>query len=51
LGKNEIRVQYSGFVIFATRIVSVVTGLAFQYMIARSTNPQELAYGSTLSMC
>ncbi|MEM0007380.1 MAG: hypothetical protein QXR89_03835 [Candidatus Bathyarchaeia archaeon] len=41
MAKNEIRVQYSGFVIFAAKLVSVATGLAFQYMIARSTNPSE----------
>ncbi|MEM2614801.1 MAG: hypothetical protein QXO15_11370, partial [Nitrososphaerota archaeon] len=41
MSQNEIRVQYSGFVIFAAKLVSVATGLAFQYMIARSTNPSE----------
>ncbi|MEM3698086.1 MAG: oligosaccharide flippase family protein [Candidatus Bathyarchaeia archaeon] len=41
MAKNEIRVQYSGFVIFAAKLLSVATGLAFQYMIARSTNPSE----------
>ena len=41
LAKDEIRVQYSGFVIFAAKIISVATGLAFQYMIARSTTPQQ----------
>jgi len=41
LTKNEIRVQYSGFVIFVAKILSVATGLAFQYMIARSTTPLE----------
>ncbi|MBS7632032.1 hypothetical protein KEJ15_00175 [Candidatus Bathyarchaeota archaeon] len=35
--KNEIKLQYSGFVIFAARLVSVVTGFAFQLMIARQT--------------
>lgn len=39
--KKEIRLQYTGFVIFATKMISVVTGLAFQIMIARSTtNPE-----------
>jgi O-antigen/teichoic acid export membrane protein len=41
LTKNEIRLQYSGFVIFAAKMLSVATGLAFQYMIARKTNSQE----------
>ncbi|MGC8998962.1 MAG: hypothetical protein ACP5JW_06180 [Candidatus Bathyarchaeia archaeon] len=39
--KNEIRVQYSGFIIFAAKIISIATGLAFQYMIARSTSQVE----------
>lgn len=41
MAKDEIRIQYSGFIIFSAEIVSVATGLAFQYMIARSTTPQE----------
>ncbi|MEM3566632.1 MAG: hypothetical protein QXK18_07160 [Candidatus Bathyarchaeia archaeon] len=41
LAKNTIRLQYSGFVIFAAKMLSVATGLAFQYMIARSTMPDE----------
>jgi O-antigen/teichoic acid export membrane protein len=41
LPRKEIRLQYSGFVIFATKMVSVATGLAFQIMIARSTTNLE----------
>jgi len=41
LEKNSIRLQYSGFIIFAARIFGVITGLAFQYMIARNTIPEE----------
>ncbi|MGP3667400.1 MAG: hypothetical protein ACKD6N_00880 [Candidatus Bathyarchaeota archaeon] len=41
MSKNEVRVQYSGFIIFAAKIVSIATGLAFQYMVARSTSPNE----------
>ncbi len=37
---KEIRLQYSGFVIFAAKLLSVVTGLIFQFMIARSTGPE-----------
>lgn len=33
--------QYSGYVLFAARIVSIFTGLAFQLMIARSTTTDE----------
>jgi O-antigen/teichoic acid export membrane protein len=36
-----IRVQYSGFVIFAAKILSVGTGLIFQLMIARAITPEE----------
>ncbi|MGQ9539426.1 MAG: hypothetical protein ACUVTE_07645 [Candidatus Bathycorpusculaceae bacterium] len=39
--ENAIRLQYSGFVIFAAKMFSVATGLAFQYMIARSTTKVE----------
>lgn len=41
MAKNEIRLQYSGFVIFSAKMLSIVTGLAFQLMIARSVTPQE----------
>ncbi|MEM2912221.1 MAG: hypothetical protein QW146_06935 [Candidatus Bathyarchaeia archaeon] len=39
--KNEIRLQYSGFVIFAAKMLSIATGLAFQLMIARSATTHE----------
>jgi O-antigen/teichoic acid export membrane protein len=39
--KKEIRLQYSGYVIFAAKLLSVVTGLIFQFMIARSTTGPE----------
>jgi O-antigen/teichoic acid export membrane protein len=41
LSDNEIRLRYSGFIIFATRILSVATGLLFQLMIARATTTLE----------
>jgi hypothetical protein len=31
LAKKEIRLQYSGFVIFAAKLLSIATGLAFQF--------------------
>jgi O-antigen/teichoic acid export membrane protein len=43
LTENEIRLRYTGFIIFAARILSVVTGLLFQLMIARATT--KLEYG------
>jgi O-antigen/teichoic acid export membrane protein len=42
LTKSEIRLQYSGFIIFAARILSVATGLAFALMLTRSTTEPEL---------
>jgi len=41
LARNEIRLQYSGFVIFAAKMLSVATGLIFQLMIARSATTQD----------
>jgi O-antigen/teichoic acid export membrane protein len=41
LTENEIRLQYSGFIIFAAKILSVATGLVFQLMLARGTTKSE----------
>lgn len=35
MAKKDMRLQYSGFVIFAAKMVSVVSGLVFAYMVAR----------------
>ena len=46
LTKSEIRLQYSGYAIFAAKLVSVATGFYFQFMLARAllqsveTSPQ-----------
>lgn len=37
MAKSDIRLQYSGFVIFAAKMLSVMTGLIFQFMVAWST--------------
>lgn len=42
LAKKEIRLQYSGFVNFATKMISVASGLIFQLMIVRATTQSEL---------
>jgi len=42
LTKSEIRVQYSGYIIFATKLLSVATGLVFTLMLTRSTTEQQL---------
>jgi O-antigen/teichoic acid export membrane protein len=36
LSKNEIRVQYSGFIIFAAQILSLVTGIVFTLLLTRN---------------
>ncbi|MEM2104447.1 MAG: hypothetical protein QW717_06120 [Candidatus Bathyarchaeia archaeon] len=41
MATNEIRLQYSGFVIFAAKLASIATGLAFQLMVARSASVLE----------
>jgi len=33
---DEIRLQYSGYVIFAAKLISVATGLIFQFMLGRA---------------
>jgi O-antigen/teichoic acid export membrane protein len=46
LAKREIRLQYSGYAIFAAKLLSVATGFLFQFMLARAllqnpdTSPQ-----------
>jgi O-antigen/teichoic acid export membrane protein len=34
--KKELRLQYSGYIIFAAKLVSIITGLAFQFMLGRA---------------
>jgi hypothetical protein len=36
LAKKELRLQFSGFAVFAAKLVSVATGFAFQFMLARA---------------
>jgi hypothetical protein len=36
VAKKELRLQYSGYAIFAAKLVSVVTGFMFQFMLARA---------------
>ncbi len=36
MARNEIRLQYSGYVIFAAKLISVATGLIFQFMLGRA---------------
>jgi O-antigen/teichoic acid export membrane protein len=48
LAKSQIRLQYSGLIIFAARVLSIATGLIFQLMIARATTQSE--YGIWFNM-
>jgi hypothetical protein len=41
LAKPELRLQYTGYIIFAAKLIAVATGLIFQYMIARATTGPE----------
>jgi len=41
MGRKEIRLRYSGFIVFVSRLLSVATGLAFVLMITRSVSPKE----------
>jgi hypothetical protein len=43
VAKEGIRLEYSGYVIFASKMISVATGLIFQFMIARATSVPEHA--------
>lgn len=36
MASDEIRLQYSGYVIFAAKLISVATGLIFQFMLGRA---------------
>jgi O-antigen/teichoic acid export membrane protein len=41
LEKDEIRLHYSGFVVFAAQILSMATGLIFTLLLARNMTKQE----------
>jgi len=41
LSKNQIRLQYSGFTIFAAQLISIVTGLAFTLLLSRNMTQQQ----------
>jgi len=48
LAKEEIRLQYSGLVIFATKMLSVITGMAFTLLITRNTTGDEYGIWSNI---
>jgi hypothetical protein len=41
LSNKDLRLEYSGYVIFAAKMVSVATGMVFQFMVARTLNKTE----------
>jgi O-antigen/teichoic acid export membrane protein len=48
LTKNEIRLQYSGLIIFAAQMLSVVTGLAFTLLLTRNMTKEEYGVWSNI---
>jgi hypothetical protein len=42
--RKEIRLQYTGYVIFAARIIGMATGLIFQFMLARTIPAENPEY-------
>jgi hypothetical protein len=45
VARKEIRLQYSGYVIFAAKLISVATGLVFQFMLGRAIAANSPEYG------
>ena len=41
MATKDIRLQYTGYIIFAAKLIAVATGLIFQYMIARAATKPE----------
>ena len=41
MGKSDIRLKYSGLIVFASNIISVATGFAFVLMITRNVSTEE----------
>lgn len=48
LSNGEIRVQYSGFIIFASQIVSLFTGLVFTLLLTRNMGTDEFGAWSLI---
>jgi O-antigen/teichoic acid export membrane protein len=49
MAKNEVRLTYSGIILFLSRLLSVGTGLLFQLMVLRSTTLDEYGIYGNLS--
>ncbi|MCW4046680.1 MAG: hypothetical protein NWE99_03850 [Candidatus Bathyarchaeota archaeon] len=46
--ENEIRIQYSGFIIFAAQLLSVVTGLIFTLLLTRNLSQADFGVWSNI---
>jgi O-antigen/teichoic acid export membrane protein len=46
LSKNQIRVQYSGFIIFAAQILSLITGIVFTLLLTRISTKDAAEFGA-----
>jgi len=47
--KSEIRLKYSGLIVFASNILSVATGLAFVLMVTRNVSTEEFGIWGNIS--
>ncbi|MDH5770427.1 MAG: hypothetical protein OEZ25_03975, partial [Candidatus Bathyarchaeota archaeon] len=47
--KSDIRLKYSGLVVFGSYILSVATGLAFVLMITRNVSTEEFGVWGNIS--
>jgi O-antigen/teichoic acid export membrane protein len=45
LAKKEVRLQYSGFIVFAARMLSIASGLIFNLLLIRSLERPDAQYG------
>lgn len=48
MSKDEIRVQYAGFIVFAAQILSVVTGIVFTLLLTRNMTEQQFGIWSNI---
>ena len=49
MSKSELRIQYSGLIIFAAQLISVVTGMAFILLLTRSMNTNQYGIWANIS--
>jgi O-antigen/teichoic acid export membrane protein len=49
LVKKEVRLQYSGLIVFAAKMISVATGMIFTLLITRNTSPGEYGIWANIS--